>query len=345
MRSRLFLCMIMVFALLFLSLFEQGTAFSAEKTIVLKLVRAWAKETNMYDSLWPFVDRVNKKAKGRLEIKDIGGPEVSPVFEQLGMLKAGVADLVVTVPAYVAGEVPEVNAFYFNFGADLEKLRAAGVFDKLSEITRTKTGSIMILGGYFFTDFHVFLTKPITGLDDFKRLKLRSLSMYDPVFQGLGAGTVTISPAEVYSALERGVVDGLGWPDVGFIDFGLQEVTKYSVHPAFWRHPSGFVCMRAQTYDSLPGDLKDLLKSEILQIEKETPAVFRNNAIKERKKMAEAKMKQIWLSDNDWKKVQEINWERGAKTLLLDRSPKFGQELKQLMSQFYPPKGVFILKQ
>ena len=151
MKRRTFLGIFVLLGFLSALFLTSNYALAADKPIVLKLVRAWQKDTKMYDTLWQFVEKVNSRAKGRLVIKDIGGSEVSPAFEQLGMLKAGVVDLVVTVPAYIAGDLPEGNAFYFNFGADLESLRAAGVYDRLSEIARKKTGSI-ILGGYFFGD-------------------------------------------------------------------------------------------------------------------------------------------------------------------------------------------------
>ena len=38
-------------------------------------------------------------------------------------------------------------------------------------------------------------------------------------FLSAGRNTVTTSRAEAYAAMERGVVDGLGWPDIGLLDF------------------------------------------------------------------------------------------------------------------------------
>jgi hypothetical protein len=45
---------------------------------------------------------------------------------------------------------------------------------------------------------------------------------------------VTIPPGEVYTALERGVVDAYGWPIMGVFDLGLQEKTKYRFDPGFY---------------------------------------------------------------------------------------------------------------
>ncbi len=42
------------------------------------------------------------------------------------------------------------------------------------------------------------------------------------------------APGEVYTALERGVVDGYGWPITGIFDLGWHEKTKYRVDPGFY---------------------------------------------------------------------------------------------------------------
>jgi TRAP-type C4-dicarboxylate transport system substrate-binding protein len=45
---------------------------------------------------------------------------------------------------------------------------------------------------------------------------------------------VTTPPGEVYTALERNVVDGYGWPIGGIFDLNWQEKTKYRVDPGFY---------------------------------------------------------------------------------------------------------------
>ena len=45
---------------------------------------------------------------------------------------------------------------------------------------------------------------------------------------------MTTAPGEVYTALERGVVDGYGWPVTGIFDLGWEKVTKFRLEPAFY---------------------------------------------------------------------------------------------------------------
>ncbi len=64
---------------------------------------------------------------------------------------------------------------------------------------------------------------------------MRTTPLYTPFFKAMGATTKNISPAEVYTALERGVVDGLAWPEGGVAFRGWQKYIKFKVGPAFFR--------------------------------------------------------------------------------------------------------------
>ena len=81
--------------------------------------------------------------------------------------------------------------------------------------------------------FHLYLNKPIAK-PDLTGLKLRITPVYRDFFQALGATVVQTAPGEVYTALERGVVDGYGWPITGVFDLGWNEKTKYRVDPGFY---------------------------------------------------------------------------------------------------------------
>ena len=81
--------------------------------------------------------------------------------------------------------------------------------------------------------FHIYLNKKIDKLD-FTGLKIRVTPVYKDIVEALGGTTVTTAPGEVYTALERGVVDGYGWPVTGIFDLGWEKVTKFRLEPAFY---------------------------------------------------------------------------------------------------------------
>ena len=81
--------------------------------------------------------------------------------------------------------------------------------------------------------FHIYTNKKIDK-PDLTGLKIRITPVYREFFQALGANVITTPPGEVYTALERGVVDGYGWPIGGIFDLNWHEKTKFRVDPGFY---------------------------------------------------------------------------------------------------------------
>src|SRR5207247_2439528 len=84
-----------------------------------------------------------------------------------------------------------------------------------------------------FTPFHIYLNKKIDK-PDLTGLKIRITPVYREFFQSMNAQVMTTAPGEVYTALERGVIDGYGWPIHALFDLNWQEKTKYRVDPGFY---------------------------------------------------------------------------------------------------------------
>ena len=75
---------------------------------------------------------------------------------------------------------------------------------------------------------HFFTVKPVSGIADFKGLKLRVSN--DPVMngmvEGLGANPTVVSFVELYSALQTGVVDGAEQPIANYKSNAFPEVAN-----------------------------------------------------------------------------------------------------------------------
>ena len=75
---------------------------------------------------------------------------------------------------------------------------------------------------------HFFTVKPVSGIADFKGLKLRVSN--DPVMNGmvesLGANPTVVSFGELYSALQTGVVDGAEQPIANYKSNAFPEVAN-----------------------------------------------------------------------------------------------------------------------
>src|SRR6185503_7821384 len=147
-------------------------------------------------------------------------------------VRTGVVDIGMTTGAFYTHIMPEADALKLTQLPGPE-LRKNGAVDLINKVWNEKA-NMQYLGRVIdYTPFHLYLTKKIEK-PDLTGLKLRITPVYRDFFQSLGATVVQTAPGEVYTALERGVVDGYGWPINGIFDFNWHEKTKFRVDPGFY---------------------------------------------------------------------------------------------------------------
>jgi TRAP-type C4-dicarboxylate transport system substrate-binding protein len=174
----------------------------------------------------------------------------------------------------------------------------------------------------------VMLTKaPVRNLEFFKGKKMRTTPLYTPLLKALGASTVTIAPAEVYPALERGVADGLAWPEFGIEERKLQEVVKYMLFPTYYDVRTALLINKG-TFDKLPPHLQKLLIETVVEVEEWGVKAFRDEADKEQDRLKKQGMEIIRLPDAEAKRYLQIARDAIWEQIIKD-SPKNGPRLKE----------------
>ena len=83
------------------------------------------------------------------------------------------------------------------------------------------------------TGFAFALKTPVTADGDLKGKKVRGTPAYHPLIRMLGGAPVVLPIPEVYTALEKGVIDGAMSPVVGLLGVRWHEVAKYLAQPSF----------------------------------------------------------------------------------------------------------------
>ncbi len=208
------------------------TVGAKAQEVTLRAIAAFAEQTNYTKTFLQFVERVNAAGKGTVQINFIGGPKAMPPFEVGNALKNGVVDIAYVTGAFYTNIMPEADAWKLTERPMME-LRRNGGFDYMAKLYDQKMNAIFLARHVNDAPFHVYLTKPISK-PDLTGLKIRITPVYRDFFSALGATVVQTAPGEVYTALERGVVDGYGWPIHGIFELGWQEKTKYRVDPGFY---------------------------------------------------------------------------------------------------------------
>jgi TRAP-type C4-dicarboxylate transport system substrate-binding protein len=303
--------------------FVMNSALAQETT--LKAVTAFAEKTFYSRGFERFIDKVNADGKGVIQINYIGGPKAMPPFEVGNALKGGVVDLANATGAFYTNVMPEADAWKLT-ERPMQELRANGGFDYMAKLYDEKMNAIMLARHIDNNPFHLYLTKSISG-PELTGLKLRITPVYRDFFQALGATVVQTAPGEVYTALERGVVDGYGWPITGIFDLGWHEKTKFRVDPGFYSAEVSILINKA-SWAKLNDQQKKVIADAAAWIEAQAADVAKENEA-ETAKQAAAGIQVIKFSDAQAAEYRKKAFEAGWAGVI-KQSPEHGPKLKEL---------------
>jgi len=302
-------------------------AASAQE-VTLRMVSAFSENSIYVVRLQKWIQTVNAEGKGTLQINFIGGPKAIPTFEVGNALKTGVVDLALSAGAFYTNLMPEADALKLA-QIPIAEQRKNGAFELINEIWNKKANMYYLGRPVEGEPFHLYLTKKITK-PDLTGLKIRITPVYRDFFQALGANVVTTPPGEVYTALERGVVDGYGWPIGGIFDFNWQEKTRFRVDPGFYMAEVSVV-MNLDSWKKLAPKQRAYLQKQMLASEAENGFWLRNNEA-ETKRQAAAGIQTIKFdaatSKQYYDKAYEVGWAGAIKA-----SPEYGPRMRKLLSK------------
>ncbi|HZR67641.1 MAG TPA: TRAP transporter substrate-binding protein DctP [Burkholderiales bacterium] len=303
-----------------------AVAFAQEVT--LRLVSAFPENQYYVKRTVDWIDKVNKEGKGVLQISFIGGPKAIPTFEVGNAVKTGVVDIAMTTGAYYTNLMPEADALKLT-QIPATELRKNGAYGAIEKIWNEKANMHYLARIVDYTPFHLYINKKIDK-PDLTGLKIRITPVYRDFFQALGATVVTTAPGEVYTALERGVVDGYGWPIHALFDLNWQEHTKYRVDPGFYNAEVSLV-VNLDKWKALSPKQRDYLTKQAIAFEAQNEFWKKYNR-EEAQRQAKAGIQVIKFDAATSKQYLEKAYEVGWASII-KASPENGPKLKQLFSR------------
>lgn len=291
--------------------------------VTLKAVTAFATGTTFSRDFEAFVDWVNENGEGVVQIDLLGGPEAVPPFELGNAVQAGIVDIANNTTAYYPNLLPAGDALHLAQNT-IQDQRANGCYDLIDQVHQDQMGVKYLARVGDHMNYHLYLTKPLEG-PDLTGLTIRTTPVYRAMFEKLGATLVRTAPGEVYTALERGAIDGYGWPSQGVLDLGWHEQTAYRVDPGFYQVDVNFL-VNLDSWNGLSDEQRALLEQGAAWIEEQNAEnIARNEA--EAKAQADAGIKTITLEGESGKlwstTAQAEGWGEVMKT-----DPQLAQQLQ-----------------
>ena len=268
---------------------------------------------------------IESMSGGRLKIKVYGGGELIPALECFDAVSSGTAEMGHGAAYYWAGKVPAAQFFgTVPFGLNAQQMNSwllsgggltlwRELYDKYNLIPFPCGNTGVQMGGWF--------NKEINSVDDLKGLKMRIPGFGGKVFARAGGAPVLAAGSELYTSLERGVIDATEW--IGpFHDYkmGLQDIAKYYYVPG-WHEPGASLelIVNKAKFNSLPADLQAIVETAAMRFNNWMIAEMEvQNALFLEKILEEGKVELRYFSDDVLNRLRELTDEMIAEVVASD---------------------------
>lgn len=300
--------------------------------VTLKAVVFLPRNHPLAAALPTFIDKVKEKSKGEVLINFLGGPEVIPALEQVEALRKGkVIDMAFAVTAYYQATVPEGLAMHLSRLLPWEE-RKSGFYDAM--VTAHEKQGIRYLGRWLYSPFYLWSAKPVAKPEDLRGMKMRTQALYDRFMKALGITPVSIAHGDTYTALERGMVEGFGWPILGARSDGWTEKAKYLIDHSFYDMQNATILLNLDKWKSLTPGQQEALQQAAVEFEPLMVDYFKKKIDEELTVLTEQEgIKRVQFAPADAERYVNTAYEVEWKALEEKLPADVVQKLKELSSK------------
>ena len=266
---------------------KKASAVVAKKTYNWKMVTTWPpKLPVLQEGCERLAKRIGELSDGRLQIKVYAAGELVPAMGIFDAVSQGTVEVGSGASYYWAGKAPAAQWFAaVPFGMNAQGLAAwfhGGGGLKLWEETYAPFNLIPRPGGSTGVQMGGWFNKKINSIEDYKGLKMRIPGLGGKVIAKAGGTVVLLPGGEIFTSLERGVIDATEWVGpLHDLRMGFYKAAKYYYYPG-WHEPGTYLeyFFNKKAYESLPKDLQHIIDAACMENEHWVLAQFdaRNGA-------------------------------------------------------------------
>ena len=332
MKKKSLSCVLVLAMIIGLSAFAVPPVEVEAKQPVIKVIFPWPKPVNWNRGHEKLVGMFQDALGDKVKFQIVGGPEVVPTFQQGEAIRNGVVDMYMGAINYYSGQIPAVDTMKV-YKLPPWECRKRGVFDYLDKLHAKKLNAhYMGQSLPHNVQFHLYTLKPVKKMADFKGRTIRVTAIYRAFVASMGGAPTIIPPTDTYTALQRGTIDGVGWPSICVRDLKWDEVLKYRIDPGFYGLDGGVV-INLDKWNSLPKDVQDTMQRVVEEYERWTWNHWESEVAKEPAMLEKRGVKVIKLPPDEAKKYVAQAYKVGWDELLTKRAPKEAADIKALLDK------------
>ena len=237
-----------------------------EKTFRWKMVTTWPPNLPILQTgADRFAQRIKDCTDGRLTIQVFAGGELVPALGTFDAVSDGTVECGSGASYYQAGKMIASQWFAaVPFGLNAQGINAwfyGGNGLKLWEETYAPFNVVPRPAGNTGVQMGGWFRKEMNTLDDYKGLKMRIPGLGGKVVAKAGGTVVLLAGGEIFTSLERGVIDATEWVGpLHDLRMGFYQAAKYYYYPG-WHEPGTELefLFNKKAYESLPKDIQAIL--------------------------------------------------------------------------------------
>jgi TRAP-type mannitol/chloroaromatic compound transport system substrate-binding protein len=239
----------------------------AQPKVQWRMSTTWTPALDMLQGAAELLAKViEEMSGGRFRIEVFPGGQIMPPLDCFEAASRGTIEAFMGVPSYWAAKEPALSWFYtVPFGMNPEGMAAwyyQGDGLRLMEESYAPFNLVPRPGPAAAPQMAGWFRKKMSAIGDYKGLKMRIGTVFGGKVYVKAGGTAVLTPgADIYAALERGVIDACEW--VGPHDdmkLGLHKTARYYYYPG-WQEPGAMTefTFNKKAYEALPVDLRRML--------------------------------------------------------------------------------------
>jgi TRAP-type mannitol/chloroaromatic compound transport system substrate-binding protein len=247
-------------------------AVIAQKKYNWKMVTTWPPNLPVLQTgADRFARRLKEATDGRITVQVFAGGELVPALGVFDAVSQGTVECGSGASYYWAGKAPAgqwfssvpfglnaqgINAWFYS-GGGIELWEE--VYAPFNVIPRPQGNTGVQMGGWF--------RKEMKTIEDFKGLKMRIPGLGGKVIAKAGGTVVLLPGGEIFTSLERGVIDATEWVGpMHDLRMGFYKAADYYYYPG-WHEPGTCleVIFNKKAYEELPKDLQAIVDAVAME--------------------------------------------------------------------------------
>lgn len=219
-----------------------------------------------------FLTELEKRTNGAVNVRRFWAQSLNKVGEHLSAVRDNTSEMSLIAPGYYQAELPVTRGleWYFRMNrADAMQLVCRDLYEQFEPLRKEWEGRHRAKVMYWTNWYYAPLVtrEPIKSLADIKGKRIRGYGVATEVIERLGGTAVPMAAPEVYTALERGVLDGVyGFDFITSVAYKLHEIAPYFTDIGDGPHAPSATVMSMENWSSMPPEVQQVCKQLVDEI-------------------------------------------------------------------------------